>query len=204
MKKEEIINQNNSNDEIIILKNKISQLEKEKLFLNSEVVRLNNALKKRIIQNEKIIEDLKIQIDCLIKKNEILENIIYKDKMENRKIYFNEYKEQITKSMKKLENKNVEIKQLISYNINDLKDKEKLITIILISNDQQIHCSMICKNTEKFIKIEQLLFEKYPEYKGSNIIFLFKGQVIDKDKTLEENRINSSDIVTLAIIDPFE
>ena len=78
-----------------------------------------------------------------------------------------------------------------------LDKNEKLMTIIFISSDQKIHYSFICKNTDKFNKIENLLYEKYPEYEESENYFTVNGNKIIKSKTIEQNKINNSDIIIL-------
>ena len=78
--------------------------------------------------------------------------------------------------IKKLEKKNDEIKELKAKNIFNLNKGEKLMTIIFISCDQQIHYAFICKNTDKFSKIEELFYEQYPEYKKTENFFIFNGK----------------------------
>ena len=78
-----------------------------------------------------------------------------------------------------------------------LDKNEKLMTIIFISFEEDIHYSLICKNTDKFNKIENLLYEKYPEYEESENYFTVNGNKIIKSKTIEQNKINNSDIIIL-------
>ena len=78
-----------------------------------------------------------------------------------------------------------------------LKKEEKLISLIFISFDENIHYSIICKNTDQFSKIESLFFDRYPEYKELKNSFILKGKKIDKSKSLEENGIKNIDIITL-------
>ena len=71
------------------------------------------------------------------------------------------------------------------------------MTVIFTSIDQKFYHSIICKKTDKFIVIEQELYEIYPAYKETENYFLLKGVKINKNKTLEENNINNSDIIIL-------
>ena len=80
-----------------------------------------------------------------------------------------------------------------------LKKEEKLISLIFISFDENIHYSIICKNNEQFSKIESLLYDKYPVYKELKNNFILNGKEIDKTKSLEENGIENGDIITLKI-----
>ena len=100
--------------------------------------------------------------------------------------------------MHKLEKKNDEIKELKEINnAFNLKKGEKLMTVIFISVDQGIHYALICKNTDKFSRIEELLYEKYPDYKKKENFFLYNGNRINRFDTIEENGIQYSSIITL-------
>ena len=103
--------------------------------------------------------------------------------------------------MKKLEIKNNEIKELKSRIGFDLKEGEKLMPIIFISADQQIHYALICKNKDKFSRIEELLYEKYPEYKERENYFLHNGNKIKRFGTLKENGIFNNSIIIINSID---
>ena len=99
--------------------------------------------------------------------------------------------------LEELKSKEKEINKLKSKLPFDLGENEKLMTIIFISTDSKIHYAMICKNTDKFNKIENILYEQYPEYQESENYFTVNGIRIIKSKTLEENNIKFSDIITL-------
>ena len=58
---------------------------------------------------------------------------------------------------------------------------------------------MITKNTEKFYKIEGMLYEKYPKYTETENFFVVGGNKINRSKSLEQNKINNNDIITLFI-----
>ena len=79
----------------------------------------------------------------------------------------------------------------------DLSEGEELISVIFSSPDQKILQSIICKNTENFSRLEEILFEASPDYMDSNIYFCVKGNEIKRDKTLKENNIHNSDIIML-------
>ena len=83
-----------------------------------------------------------------------------------------------------------------------LKQSDILITIIFNSNDQGIKdYKMLCKTTEIFAIIEQDLYKKYPNYKETENYFLLGGYKINKNKTLEENKIKDNDIIVLDTIE---
>ena len=79
--------------------------------------------------------------------------------------------------------------------------KEKPISVIFTSVDQQIHYSLVCYESDIFEKVEQELYEEYPELKHKNIIYLFNEKVINTSATLEQNKIKNSSIILINYID---
>ena len=63
--------------------------------------------------------------------------------------------------------------------------------------DQNIDFPITIKNTEYFSKIEQILYQKYPNYTETENFFLVNGTRINRFLTLEQNKINNNDILTL-------
>ena len=78
-----------------------------------------------------------------------------------------------------------------------LLEGEKLLSLIIVSTDQKVHYSCICKNTDKFNKIENDLYETYPEYIKSENNFFVNGNKINKYKSLEFNKIKNNEIIML-------
>ena len=56
---------------------------------------------------------------------------------------------------------------------------------------------MICKNTDKFQRLEMVFYDKFPEYKKRNNIFLTHNKIIDKYNNLEANKISDNDIIVI-------
>ena len=67
---------------------------------------------------------------------------------------------------------------------------------IFISSDENIIFSLICKNTDIFKFIENKFYEKYSEYKGLDNIFISNGRKINRNKSLDGNKIKNNDIIT--------
>ena len=91
-----------------------------------------------------------------------------------------------------------EIKKLKTY---FLSPGDKLISIKLISVDQKVNFSTFAKVNDKFRKIEDIVYEKYPEYQEYENFFLVNGKKVNRNKTLEENNIKDKDVLTLSKID---
>ena len=81
----------------------------------------------------------------------------------------------------------------------DIKEGEKLMCLIIFSPDSRIHFPIICKNTHRFNELENLIYEKWPEYKESDNYFLCNGAIINRFKTLTENRIEDGQIIMMVI-----
>ncbi len=115
--------------------------------------------------------------------------------------------ENLNKIVKDLSNKNPKINNIIKLEnenelfrkYNKLSEGDKLITIKFISSDKVIDYSLISKITEKFSKIENMLYFQFPKYIETKNSFLLGGKKINKDKTIEENNINDNDVITLKI-----
>jgi len=124
--------------------------------------------------------DEKSKIDILT--NELIKN------------YSNE-KEAYELKLKEKENKIKLFKQAFPFEI--LNENEKILNVNFITDDENIHYSIICKNTDKLIYIIDQFYDKYPQYRKLNNLFRFKGKEIKMSNTLEENSINNNDIIII-------
>ena len=95
------------------------------------------------------------------------------------------------------------IKNNINNNYDDLVNiinpGEKVISALFLSSAQKITYATSCKNTTPFVRIEEKLYEEYPEYKETDNYFLHNGSVIKRFKTVEENHIKSGKPIILNI-----
>ena len=55
----------------------------------------------------------------------------------------------------------------------------------------------LCKKTDIFIYIEQMLYQKYPQYRNTNNYFLVSGGKVNKNISLKDNNIHDGDVITL-------
>ena len=190
------INLNNSNisnkeEDNINYKNIILELEKEK----NENKKLNNIIN----QLKKELNNEKTNNISLSSKITLLENTLSQDKNK-----INELNELINAKINEIN----DLRQKLNNNIvnNSLKNvgpNEKNIKAIhFTTTDQKFHYCIPCKNTDYFVKCEELLHNEFPEYKDyDNIYFMGKGNSIKRFKTLDENKIKSGDTVFLNFFD---
>jgi len=156
--------------------------------LNKRIKELEESLKKKdIIINDLKNENKKLSINnnqLNIEKNNIKEKL--------NEIMF-ESNEQINKKEKMIKQYELKISQFHF----KFSPTEKIISIIFTSYDENIMSSFICKNTDAFKFIENKFYEKHSEYKGLNNNFISNGRKIDKNKSLDENKIKNNDIITI-------
>ena len=102
----------------------------------------------------------------------------------------------LTSDLKMKEKKLDVIKSQLKFELNE---GEQLMTVIFISTSQKILQSFICKNTDKFSRIENLLYdlEEYKDFKLNSNYFLYGAKTINRHNTLEENGIKNSGVITL-------
>ena len=78
-----------------------------------------------------------------------------------------------------------------------LEKNEKIMSIIFSSVNQKVNYPMVCKNTDTIHKLEEKLYEEYPNLSESENYFLCKGKVLDKFQSFEKNNIKDGDIILL-------
>ena len=142
---------------------------------------------------------LKTKVNELAKRDKKIMELNLKIVKLKKLLNNNRTKDKIIELMEKLELKEKEIKELKSSFPFDLSQGEKLMSIIIKSIDQNIHRSFICKNTDKFAKIESQLYNEFSEYleTESENYFLVNSKKINRYKSLEENGIRNGDVILL-------
>ena len=163
------------NTQILEYKNYNKEINKQIDIFEKQLNELENSLKNFFNEEKEKLEDLK----------DNYHNISYYN-IEKMKVLLNKFKFK-EKSINELK-LNCELL---------LKSEEKILSLIFISLDQNIHYSAICKNKDKFSKIESILYDKYPEYKNAKNYFIVNGHKIDISKNLDENNIKNNDIIIL-------
>ena len=194
------INKNkNAQEEITKLKKDLISEKNKNKILNDENTKFKNDLNTEINKN-KILNDqiTKLKNDLNAERNnEQLNKEIKKlnDAQNNikEKVYSNTDKD-IIQLYKTID----ELKEKLSRYPFELSKGEKLISVIFFSSDESMLHSIICKNTEKFIKLEEKLYNDFPEYSESDNLFIVNGNKVNKFKTLEENKIQNNGIIILS------
>lgn len=147
--------------------------------MGSKIKELESKLKDK----EKKINEIKIENNNLFKKISDLENNISTKKKE------------VIELLEKLKKKDEEIKKLKEKLPFEYTKEDTIFTVTISSINEDIHYSMICKNSDKFKRLENSFYENFPEYKNNNNIFLIQDKQISKDDSLEANNIRDNDVI---------
>ena len=78
------------------------------------------------------------------------------------------------------------------------KDDNKF-AIIFISVDQQIHRPIACNSNDSIAKLEEIIYNEYPQYKEYNTYLTVNGKQIKRFKTIKENGIKEGNAITVNI-----
>ncbi len=182
------------------------ELEELKIQLNKEKEK-NKKLEKELIEeknknkiSENIISDLRKDLEKEMKKYNELKKEIEKDKT-SKEILGKEKKESMIETIIEKDKEIKELKLKLSRSPFTLEEGENLMIITFISYEQQLHYSVMCKNTDEFHKVEGLLYKDNPQFKENENYFLLNGQKINKYKTLEQNGVKNNSQILLFGID---
>ena len=157
------------------------------------------------------IKDLKRQLKEEKDKNLKLinENNILKNTIDN----LNKELEQIKGIKQSLENdlaqKDIEIQKLRSQKSNDyfdissLEPNDKIIGVNFVSmgSNDIGHYNLVCKTRDLFVKLEERLYNDFPQFKNYETYFEVNGKRIKRFQTLEQNKIKNNDIINIFIIE---
>ena len=102
----------------------------------------------------------------------------------------------------------MEIKKLISqnnlhdnYEITSIKPGEKIMTVNFVSMGVSgiVNYSLVCKNTDLFVRLEERLYEDFPKFKEYETYFEVKTRRIKRFKTLKDNHIKINDVINVFV-----
>ena len=140
-------------------------------------IKKNKTLKNEILELEKEIKKVKEEKNDIIHKNNELQKLIDSQKKE-----LNELKSKLNDN-----------------SIDKILPGEKILAVGFSSYDKKVNFCLPCKNTDLFIKLEEKLYNNYPDYKEKETFFIANGMKIKRFKTLEENNIKSGCFIMLNI-----
>ena len=161
------------------------------------------------------INNLKYQLneekkknDKLYNENTNLKNIITKLNNEINRLKQYEHKNKLLQE--EINKQNIEIQKYKSDNnkdfdegISSVKPGEKIIAINFVSMGTQDigHYALVCKNTDLFVRLEERLYNDFPQFKNYETYFENKTKRIKRFKTLDENKIKNKDVINVFTLD---
>ena len=154
----------------------------EKLY-NEEKLK-NEDLEKQIIKLQK---ELKIEREKNINTT-TKENTSNEDPNKIIKLY-----EEISENQKEIQNLKGKLERFPF----ELCENEKLMSVIISTEDKNIQYSVIAKNTDKFLRIEEKFYDAFPEFVKVENSFYINGNKINKYLTLEENTVKNSSLIII-------
>ena len=195
---------NNTNNEIINLRNEIQELKNNIDKFRNEIEVLKNE--NEVLKNEN--EVLNKENEVLNKKNKVLnkKNISLKNELTIKNEDINKYKEELNNLKNSLISKDNTINDLNNkisnlninnntqnVNINDIK------TILFKSVDHKVDIGFSCQDSDIFVRIEEKLYNEYPDYKDLNTYFTVNGLAIKRFRSIKENNLKNFDKIILNV-----
>ena len=167
-------------------------------------------------QKDKEIEKLKKEIIKLNNENSSLKDENQKLKNENQRLNselnnntqnLKKYESEVNKLNLALTNKNNEINNLnneiknlqLSSGKKKFIDIDELLIIHFKSIDQKVDMPFYCQKNDIFVRIEEKLYNEYPEFKDLNTYFTVNGRAIKRFRSMLENEIRNNDKIFLNI-----
>ena len=174
----------------------------------------NNYLRKQIKEIKKNYEskisELQKKLNKKKEKNKTLidENNLLKEKINKLNAKIGKLEDIVKLLKSKLSQKDIEIQKMLQNNsgnheITSINKGEKIMSVNFVSMGISDigHYSLFCKNTDLFVKLEERLYEDFPQFKEYETYFEVKTKRLKRFKTLKENKIKNNDIINMFIID---
>ena len=144
----------------------------------------------------------------LINENDELKNKI--NSINNEIKILKQFQEQNKLLQDEIAKKNIQIQNYKANCKNDINEDdgitsikvgEKVISVNFISmgNQDIAHYSLVCKNTDLFVKLEERLYNEFPQFKNFETYFEVRTRRIKRFKTLDENKIKNKDLINVFI-----
>ena len=74
-----------------------------------------------------------------------------------------------------------------------------MLIIQIKSVDQKVDMACACKKTDIFARIEEKLYNEYPEFKDLNTYYTVGGRMVKRFRNMQENNIKNNDKILLNI-----
>ena len=156
---------------------------------------------------KKQLEEEKRKNNILLNENNNLKSINFS--LNNEIQVLKQYKEKNKLLKEEIYRKNIELQKYQSNNnyintsrgITSIKPGEIVYAINFVSQGNQdiFNYALPCKNTDLFVRLEEKLYNEFPQFKNYETYFEVRTNRIKRFKTLDENNIKNGDVVNVFI-----
>ena len=208
--KKKTINENNQNLKPNDLEKKLNEERERNNLLNKELLELQNKYKLLNEENEKNKKEINKDINFINEStnkerkevNELQKLQKQNSELQKQNSELQKQNSELQKQNSEFQKQNSELQKLIinppdDNTIKILLPGETVLSVAFTSMDQKIHFNLPCKNTDLFVRIEEKLYNQYPDYIDKNAYFLLEGKLIKRFRTLKENNIKSGSSIVL-------
>ena len=175
----------------------VNHMEKSKEILHEEIEELKEeikTLKDELNFKNGLIDEQKLKIFNL--QNE-LNNLKNKNSFETEKLIISLKNELIEKK-----NEIIDLKEKLSYispSSSFNNTGKNVFAINFLSIDQKINYPIVCNEDTLISRLEEELYNEYPEYKDFNTYLTTRGYIIKRFKTIKENGIKKGDKIIVNV-----
>ena len=138
-------------------------------------------------KEKKKVEELKKQLKSYSNSN----TSNYVRKIKELEQLTDKQKTELTELKTKIEKTSINKNDSLS----DIKPGEKIYAIKFESPEHNLSYPMACKNTDKISRLEERLYDEYPEFKDINTYLTVNGTFVKRFKTVDENGIKNGNSV---------
>mgnify|MGYP002626756464 CR=1 FL=1 len=85
--------------------------------------------------------------------------------------------------------------------ITNIKSGEQIFALFFTSVNQDVHRPISCKNTDTFVRIEEKIYNEYPQYKDYSTYLTVNGNLIKRFKTIDENKIKDGNTIVINVFE---
>ena len=71
------------------------------------------------------------------------------------------------------------------------------VNFVSIGSQEISNYNIVCKNTDLFVRLEERLYQDFPQFKDYDTYFKVNTKIIKRFKTLDENHIKSNDVINV-------
>ena len=161
-------------------KNTNNNLFNELNKYKNEYIKLRMQIKKLQQENYQLKQQIQISQQTITNYNNQIQNLNMK--LKNKEKELNYMKNNIIN--------NGNIKKYVDFN--------KIVVINFMSGDGIINnIGIKCLKTDTFAEVEEKLYKIFSQYRESNNVFLNRGKLVLRFKTIEQNNIRDGDKVQL-------